>query len=153
MSNDLNQCNFIGRLGKDPEVRYMPNGTAVASFSLAVGSSWKDKQGDKQEATEWVNVTAFDKLAEICGEYLKKGAQVFIGGRLKTEKYQKDGQDRYITKIVADRMQMLGSRQESQEQAPAPRPAPRTHGDRPGGPKNRPAPPTGFDDMDDDIPF
>lgn len=151
MANDLNQCNFIGRLGKEPEVRYMPNGKAVASLSIAVGSSWKDANGERQEATEWVNVAAFDKLGEICGEYLKKGSQVFISGRLKTEKYQKDGQDRYITKVIADRMQMLGGKSDGQA---APAPAPRTHGDRPNGPKNRPpAPSTGFDDMDDDIPF
>lgn len=148
MSNDLNQCQFIGRLGKDPEVRYAQSGTAVASFSIAVGSSWKDKSGEKQESTEWVSVTAFDKLGEICGEYLKKGAQVFISGRLKTEKYENDGQTKYATKIIANRMQMLGAKQESEQEQ---RPAPRTHGDRPGGPKNRPQAQR-FDDMDDDIP-
>ena len=110
--SDLNQCQFIGRLGRDPETRYMTNGKAVASFSIAVGSQWKNKDGEKQESTEWVNITAFDKLAEICGEYLKKGSQVFIGGRMKTEKYQdkETGADRYSTKIIADTMQMLGGK-------------------------------------------
>lgn len=118
MSNDLNQCQFIGRLGKDPETRYMPSGEAVSSFSLAVGSQWKDKQGQKQESTEWVNVTAFGKLGEICGQYLTKGSQVFVSGRMKTDKYtDKEGIERYSTKIVADKMQMLGGKPESQEPA------------------------------------
>lgn len=103
MSSDLNQCNFIGHLGKDPDIRYMPDGTAVAAFSIAVGWKTKDKEG-----TEWINITAFGKLAEIIGKYLKKGSQVFIQGRYKTDKYEKDGQNRYITKIVAEKMQMLG---------------------------------------------
>lgn len=107
MANDLNQCNFIGRLGKEVDMRYMPNGTAVASFSIAVGWKSKDKEG-----AEWVQITAFEKLAEICGQYLVKGSQVFISGRFKTEKYtDKDGIERYSTKIVADRMQMLGAKQ------------------------------------------
>lgn len=155
MANDLNQCQFIGRLGKDPEVRYTPGGKAVASFSIAVGSSWKDASGEKQEATEWVNVTAFDKLGEICGEYLKKGSQAFISGRMRTEKYDdKEGVTRYSTKIIADRMQMLGGKAEGGERAPAP--APR-RSNAPGsaseygsaGSESK----TGFDDMDDDIPF
>lgn len=161
MANDLNQCNFIGRLGKDPETRYTGSGKAICSFSLAVGSSWKDNSGEKQESTEWVSITAFDKLAEICGEYLEKGAQVYISGRMKTDKYEKDGVTRYSTKIVADRMQMLGGkgREESSSEPRNDRPATpaaRTHGDRVGGPKNRPAAAstgTGFDDIDDLIPF
>jgi single-strand DNA-binding protein len=152
VANDLNQYQCIGRLGKEPEVRYMANGKAVASFSVAVGSSWKDASGEKREETEWVNVTAFDKLGEICGEYLKKGSQVYISGRLKTDKYEKDGQTRYSTKVIADRMQMLGGKTEGgQGEAPQrqERPA-KTHGDRKGGPNNRPD----FDDMDSDsIPF
>lgn len=111
MANDLNQCNFIGRLGKDVETRYMPNGDAVSSFSIAVGSSWKDKAGDKKEETEWVSVTAFRKLAEICGQYLKKGSKVYVTGRMKTDKYtDKDGVERYSTKIIMDNMQMLDSK-------------------------------------------
>lgn len=116
MSNDLNQCQFIGRLGKDPETRYMPSGEAVSSFSIAVGSQWKDKQGAKQESTEWVNVTAFAKLGEICGQYLTKGSQIFVSGRMKTEKYtDKEGVERYSTKIIADRMQMLGNKPEGSQ--------------------------------------
>lgn len=103
MANDLNQCNFIGRLGKDVEIRYIPSGDAVASFSIAVGWKSKDKEG-----AEWVNVTAWGKLAEICGQYLKKGSRVFVSGRFKTEKYNdKDGVERYSVKIMADQMQIL----------------------------------------------
>ena len=120
MSNDLNQCQFIGRLGKDCEVRYASSGDAIASFSLAVGSQWKDKSGNKQESTEWVNVTAFGKLGEICSEYLKKGSQVFISGRMKTDKYtDKQGVEKYSTKIIADKMQILGSKAESHQDHPA----------------------------------
>jgi single-strand DNA-binding protein len=154
VANDLNQYQCIGRLGKEPEVRYMANGKAVASFSVAVGSSWKDASGEKREETEWVSVTAFDKLGEICGEYLKKGSQVYISGRLKTDKYEKDGQTRYSTKVIADRMQMLGGKSEGGQESAAPAPrrsnAPgsaASYGSAGGEPK------TGFDDMDDDIPF
>lgn len=117
MSNDLNKCLFIGRLGADPDVRYMPNGKAVANFRIAVGSSWKDKQtGDKKEQTEWVSIVAFDKLGEICSEYLRKGSQVFIEGAMRTRKWQdKEGKDRYTTEIIASQMQMLGGRQQSDE--------------------------------------
>lgn len=111
MAGDLNYCSFIGRLGKDPESRFMPTGDQVTSFSIAVGSQWKNKNGEKQESTEWVNCTAFGKLAEIISQYLTKGSQVFVSGRLKTDKYQaKDGSDRYSTKIIVDQMQMLGSK-------------------------------------------
>ena len=110
--SDLNSCNFIGRLGRDPETRYMPTGDAVSSFSIAVGWKSKDKEG-----AEWVNITAFGKLAEICAQYLTKGSQVFIQGRMKTEKWQdKEGNDRYTTKIIAERLQMLGGKS---ERAPA----------------------------------
>jgi single-strand DNA-binding protein len=124
--SDLNQCNFIGRLGKDPETRYMPNGNAVTNFSIAVGEQWKDKNtGQKQEKTEWVNISAFGKLAEIMGQYLHKGSQVFIGGKLTTDKWQdNDGNDRYTTKVIANNMQMLGSRDDSQQQAPQKRQSP-----------------------------
>jgi single-strand DNA-binding protein len=110
MSNDLNQCNFIGRLGKDPEVKYTGSGEPVTSFSIAVGSKFGDK-----EQTEWVNVTTFKKLAEICGEYLKKGSQVFITGRLQTDSWEKEGVKQYRTKVIADRMQMLGAKEGSQQ--------------------------------------
>lgn len=106
MSNDLNQCNFIGRLGKDVEVRYAPSGDAVASFSIAVGWKGKDKEG-----TEWVPVVAHGKLAEICGKYLSKGSKVFVSGRFNTRKWQdKEGNDRYTTQINIDQMQMLDAK-------------------------------------------
>lgn len=147
MANDLNNCSFIGRLGKDTETRFMPNGEAVASFSIAVGSTWKDKSGNKQESTEWVNVTAFGKLGEICGEYLKKGSQVFISGRMKTDKYDdKEGVTRYSTKIIADRMQMLGSKDSDAGQS---QPKPRTQQPQQSGGVS-----SGFDDDGfGDIPF
>lgn len=138
MSNDLNSCNFIGRLGKEPEARYMPNGDAVSTFSIAVGWKTKDKEG-----AEWVNITAFGKLAEICNQYLTKGSQVFIQGRMKTEKYtDKAGIEKYATKIVADRMQMLGGKSEGRHEAPA----------DDVNPLDQQKPGT-LADMDDDIPF
>jgi len=110
MANDLNQCNFIGRLGRDPESRVMPDGKSVVNFSIAVG--WKTQNG---EGCEWVNCVAYEKLAEIINQYLKKGSQVFISGRFKTRKWQDKatGADRYSTEIVCDRMQMLGGKSES----------------------------------------
>lgn len=110
----VNKWIGIGNLGKDPEVRSMPNGKSVASFSIACSESWKDKAtGEKKESTEWVNCTAFEKLADIIGQYLKKGKQVYVEGRLKTEKYEKDGQTKYSTKVVVSDMKMLGSKGES----------------------------------------
>jgi single-strand DNA-binding protein len=115
MASDLNQCQFIGRLGKDVDTRYTSSGDAVSSFSLAVGSAWKDKSGEKQESTEWVSCTAFGKLGEICEKYLKKGSQVFVSGRMKTDKYtDKAGVEKYSTKIIVENMQMLGSKGDSQ---------------------------------------
>ena len=119
MAQDMNQCNFIGRLGKQPESRYMPNGDPVCSFSIAVGSSYKDKAGQKVEQTEWVNITAFSKLAEICQQYLVKGSHVRVTGRMKTDEYEKDGIKRYSTKIIAADVQMLGSKPESAQSEPA----------------------------------
>jgi single-strand DNA-binding protein len=142
MSNDLNHCEFIGRLGGDVDTRYMTNGKAVSSFSIAVGSQWKDKSGAKQESTEWVSCTAFDKIGEICGEYLKKGSQVYVSGRMKTDKYEKDGQTRYSTKIVIENMQMLGGKSEQSDSKPK-ESAPAKH--HPKG---------AFDDFESDsIPF
>ena len=132
----VNKVIVLGNLGKDPELRHLPNGDAVCNFSLATTESWKDKDGNKQDKTEWHNVVIFRKLAEIAGEYLKKGRPVYIEGRLQTRKWQdKEGKDRYTTEIVADQMQMLGSRDEAKEVA-----------------KPTQAP-TGFEDMADDIPF
>ncbi len=112
MSNDLNQCNFIGRLAKEPEVRAMQSGDNVTSFTIAVGSSWKSKQtGEKQESTEWINIVCFKGLASVAGSYLHKGDKVFISGNMKTRKYtDKQGVDKYITEIVAKDLQMLGSK-------------------------------------------
>jgi single-strand DNA-binding protein len=104
---------LIGNLGKDPEVRYMPNGEAVCNFSIATTENWKDKAGVKQEKTEWHNIVAYRKLAEIMGEYLKKGSSVYIEGRLQTRKWEKDGVTRYSTEIIADNMQMLGSKSDA----------------------------------------
>jgi single-strand DNA-binding protein len=117
MANDLNLCHFIGRLGRDPEIKYTPDGKAVANLSIACGQKWKDKNtGEKQEKTEWVKLVAFGKLAEIIGQYCKKGGQIYAAGRLQTRKWQdKDGHDRYTTEVVLDTMQLLGSKRDSQE--------------------------------------
>jgi single-strand DNA-binding protein len=145
MANDLNLCQFIGRLGKDVEMRYTNEGKAIASLSIAVGESWTNKQtGDKEERTEWINVTAFGKLAEIIGEYLKKGSQVYLSGKWKTDKYQdrETGQDRYSTKLIANQMQMLGGRNDQSSGGQQGQPA-----------QQQPAPAPVNDDLDDDIPF
>src|SRR5438477_6425508 len=108
----VNKVILIGNLGRDPETRYMPEGGAITNISIATTEKWKDKTGDMQEKTEWHRVAFFGKLAEIAGEYLKKGSQVYVEGRLQTRKWQdKEGQDKYTTEIVANAMQMLGSRQ------------------------------------------
>jgi single-strand DNA-binding protein len=112
----LNRVELIGRLGKDPETRYATSGNAVTSFTVATSESWKDKQtGEKVEKTEWHNVTAFGRLAEVCGQYLQKGALVYVSGKITTEKYEKDGQTRYSTKVIAGEMKMLGAKGESSE--------------------------------------
>ena len=151
----VNKVILIGNLGRDPETRYMPDGGAVTNVSIATTESWKDKNGEKQEKTEWHRVAFFGKLAEIAGEYLKKGSQIYVEGRLQTRKWQdKDGQDKYSTEIVADRMQMLGSRQgmggdrerePAGEREGASKPAGKPAGAKPAGSK--------FDDFEDDIPF
>jgi single-strand DNA-binding protein len=108
----VNKVIIIGNLGRDPETRYMPDGGAICNISVATTDKWKDKNGEMQEKTEWHRVAFFGKLAEIAGEYLKKGSQVYVEGRLQTRKWQdKDGADKYSTEIVANQMQMLGSRQ------------------------------------------
>jgi single-strand DNA-binding protein len=106
----VNKVILVGNLGRDPEVRYMPNGEAVANFSIATTENWKDKSGVKQEKTEWHNIVMYRRLAEIAGEYLKKGRPVYIEGRLQTRKWEKDGVTRYSTEIIGDQMQMLGSK-------------------------------------------
>ncbi len=151
----INKVILIGNLGADPETRYLPSGDAVTNIRIATTDTWKDKSGEKQEHTEWHRIAFFGKLAEIAGEYLKKGSPVYIEGRIRTRKWQdKEGQDRYSTEIVADRMQLLGGRgggsgSESMAREPA-----AASGDG-GGAKASPPKKGGggFDEMDDDIPF
>ncbi len=165
----LNKVLIIGNLGRDPETRYMPSGDAMTTIAVATTETWKDKQtGEKKEATEWHRVTFFGKLAEIAGQYLKKGSQVYVEGSLRTRKYtDKDGVEKYATDIRADEMKMLGSRQgmgggsapmddDGYGGAPAPRQqqaysAPAQQARSAPAPAQRPAP--NFSDMDDDIPF
>jgi single-strand DNA-binding protein len=120
----MNQCNFIGRLSADPEVRYLQDGTAVANFTIACGEKWKDKQGQQQEKTEWVRIVAWRKLGEICGEYLTKGSMVFISGKMDTRKWDdQEGNTRYTTEIVAREMKMIGGRGDGgQQREPEPQP-------------------------------
>jgi single-strand DNA-binding protein len=158
----VNKVILVGNLGRDPEVRYMPNGEAVANFSIATTENWKDKSGVKQEKTEWHNIVMYRRLAEIAGEYLKKGRPVYIEGRLQTRKWEKDGVTRYTTEIIGDQMQMLGTKdggggasydggmdqgggQDDYNQAPSrPSQAPATS-PASGG--------SNFDNFEDDIPF
>jgi len=113
----INKVILVGNLGKDPELRYTPTGTPVATFPLATSEKFKDRDGQPQERTEWHNIVAWRGLADICGKYLHKGKQVYIEGKIQTRKYQdRDGQDRYITEIIADQMQMLGRSPDSQHQ-------------------------------------
>jgi single-strand DNA-binding protein len=172
----INKVILIGNLGRDPEVRYTPNGAAICNVTIATSRNWKDKNsGEKMEETEWHRVVFFDRLAEIAGEYLKKGRPVYVEGRLKTRKWtDKDGVEKYTTEIMADNMQLLGGREggggdeggggggyssrgsqgggdsgggapRQERSAPAARPA----ASKPAATKSS----TGFDDMDDDIPF
>lgn len=152
MARGINKVILVGNLGKDPEVRYAPNGGAVANITIATSESWKDKtSGEKQERTEWHRVVFFGKLAEIAGEYLKKGAQIYVEGRLQTRKWQdKEGKDRYTTEIVANDMQMLGSRGSAGESYNQDVGESSGH-ERKGMPEpSRSAP---AEDFDDDIPF
>jgi len=121
MANDLNRCEFIGRLGSDPELRYTADGVAICNFSIAVNTEFKKRNGEEIKNTEWVRISAFDKLAGICGDWLKKGSQVYVAGKFVTRKWvNKDGVDQYTTEVVADQMQMLGGR--PAEDAPAAKP-------------------------------
>lgn len=151
MSNDLNYCAFIGRLGRDVETRYATNGDPIANFSIAVGRQRKGQDGEKTEEVEWVRCVAFAKLAEICGEYLAKGSQVFVSGRMKTRKWQgNDGVDRYITEIIVNDMQMLA-------RAPGDQSQDRESGEtRQSPPRQQPARGRGdggLSEMNDDVPF
>ncbi len=144
MARGINKVILVGNLGADPETRYMPSGTAVTNLSVATTESWKDKQtGEQKDRTEWHKVVMFDRLAEIAAEYLRKGSQVYIEGKLQTRKWQdRDGNDRWTTEIRANEMQMLGGRGGGGAGAPA----------GGGGPTSA-APEPGPDDFDDDIPF
>jgi single-strand DNA-binding protein len=149
----VNKVILIGNLGRDPETRYMPNGEAVTNITLATTETWKDRtSGERQEKTEWHRVTFYRRLAEIAGEYLKKGSQVYIEGRIRTRKWQgQDGQDRYTTEIEANEMQMLGRREGMGGGE-----GPRDSGGRPAARPAQSAPPPGnggFNDVEDDIPF
>lgn len=150
----VNKVFLIGNLGRDPEVRYLPSGDAVANISIATTETWKDKNGEKQEQTEWHRVAMFSKLAEIAGEYLKKGSQVYIEGRLQTRKWtDKEGQERSTTEIRADVMRMLGGRSGGAERNSAPDD---DASPRAASPAKKPAAAGkagNFDDMEDDIPF
>ena len=147
----VNKVILVGNLGKDPEVRYMPSGEAITNITVATTDTWKDKSGEKQERTEWHRVAFFSKLAEIAGEYLKKGSQVYIEGRLQTRKWQdKEGHDRYTTEIVADRMHMLGGKRDNTG-----RPEGHDSGVQPKNIVEQDQKATGgsFDDFEDDLPF
>lgn len=152
--SSLNQVNLIGRVGGDPEVRYLPSGDAVANISIATSEKWKDKQtGEQKEATEWHKIVFFGKLAEIVGEYVGKGSLIYVGGSLRTRKYEKDGVTHYSTQIKADEMRMLGSKGEGQGGGQQRQAAPRTQ--QQAAPRQQPAPQPApdYDSFDDDIPF
>jgi single-strand DNA-binding protein len=151
MARGINKVILIGNLGKDPEVKYMPNGEAVANVTLATSDSWKDKStGEQVERTEWHRVVFFRRLGEIVGEYLKKGSKIYVEGRLQTRKWQgQDGADRYTTEIVANEMQMLDSRAGGADNYSA-APAKQAASSSSAPPQMAPA---GMDDFDDDIPF
>jgi len=154
----VNKVILVGNLGRDPETRYTTGGDAVTNIRLATTDVWKDKNGEKQERTEWHNIVFYGRQAEIAGEYLKKGRQIYVEGRLQTRKWQdKEGQDRYTTEVIADRMQMLGSREGGGGSAVPAEPAerePAASAAAAGGRKSGAAPAKkNVDDLDDDIPF
>lgn len=158
----VNKVILVGHLGKDPETRYMPNGDAITNATLATSESWKDKQtGEKKEQTEWHRLVFYRKLAEIAGQYLRKGSLIYIEGSLKTRKWQdKDGQDRYTTEITVNEMTMLGGRGDASSGQPSGEPQQRQQQQRPQGngggqqQQRQSAPQSrGFDDFEDDIPF
>lgn len=166
MARGINKVILVGNLGNDPEVRYANNGSAIANISIATTESWKDKNtGEQQDRTEWHRVVMFNRLGEIAGEYLKKGSQVYIEGKLQTRKWQdNNGQDRYTTEIVANEMQMLGGRSGGAEMGGGQYQAPNQNQGQGGGyQQNNPAPqqqqqaqpsqPAPSNDFDDDIPF
>ena len=147
----LNKVTLIGRLGRDPETRYMTNGDAVCNFSIATSESWKDQSGQRQERTEWHEITLYRKLAEIAGQYLKKGSQVYLEGKIQSRKYtDKQGVERTAYEIIGNEMKMLGGRDsqvQSPQQSSAPPAPPRVQSTQPVQPVQPAA------DIDDDIPF
>jgi single-strand DNA-binding protein len=152
----VNKVILIGNLGRDPEVRYSPSGTAVCNITIATSRRWKDKtSGDAQEETEWHRVVLYDRQAEVAGQYLKKGRPVYIEGRLKTRKWtDKDGVERYTTEVIASDLKFLGGREEGD--APQQRqatPAQQPSAEQRHAQASKPATKTNFDDMEDDIPF
>ncbi|MDH3350290.1 MAG: single-stranded DNA-binding protein [Gammaproteobacteria bacterium] len=146
MARGINKVIIVGNLGSDPETRYRPSGSAVTNLTVATNESWKDKQtGEQKDRTEWHKVAMFNRLAEVAAEYLRKGSQVYIEGKLRTRKWQdKNGQDRWTTEIIADEMQMLGGRGGGGSAAMG--------SSQDSGPSS-PPPQAGPDDFDDDIPF
>src|SRR5690348_12872414 len=151
MARGVNKVILVATVGKDPEVKYMPSGGAVVNLSAATNESWKDKAtGEKKERTEWHKLTFYNRLAEIVGEYVRKGSQLYIEGRLRTRDYEKDGQKHFVTEIMVDEMQMLGGRGQGAEGSGQSAPA------RQGATTTRPPasePAGGGDFKDDDIPF
>lgn len=140
----VNKAIILGNLGRDPELKYMPNGDAVCNFSIATTDTWKDRDGNQQEKTEWHNIVAFRRLAEICGEYLKKGKQVYIEGKIQTRSWEdKDGVKKYMTEIVANQMQMLGRRGEDMDGDYSP----------PASSAPQESKPPSTPDDEDDLPF
>lgn len=147
----VNRVILIGNLGRDPEMRYAPSGDAITNFSIATTDTWKDKSGAKQERTEWHRISMFGKLAEIAGEYLKKGSTCYIEGRLQTRKWQdKEGNERQTTEVVADRMQMLGGKGSNDDSTKSSSPQPSQSAQKPDEHKPEGS---GFDDFEDDVPF
>lgn len=155
MARGVNKVIIVGNLGQDPETRYMPSGAAVTNFTVATNESWKDKQtGEQKERTEWHRVSMFNRLAEVAAEYLRKGSQVYIEGKLRTRKWQgKDGTDRYTTEIIADEMQMLGGRGGGDFGGGSQGGGGQGGGQSGGKGGGGSGPPPGPDDFDDDIPF
>jgi single-strand DNA-binding protein len=154
-SRGVNKVILVGNVGNDPEIKNMPNGNAVANISVATSETWKDKgNGEQQEKTEWHRVVFFNRLAEIVGQYIKKGSKVYLEGRLQTRMWEQDGVKRYTTEIVASEMQMLDNAGSSQSQANnqhsnhSAQQAPNT-----GANQSQQAAPSNFDNFDDDIPF
>lgn len=148
----LNKVTLIGRTSADPEIKYMPNGSAVATLNIATSRRWKDKNtGERKEATEWHRVIFFNRLAEIAGEYLKKGSQIYVEGRLQTRKWEKDGQDHYTTEIVGEEMHMLGTK--SSDGGAQSNKASRPQANSQTSAQQAPATDNWGDDFDDDVPF